>query len=439
MFAAQPEWEREIQGYLRSGPGAGPKIGRSSTILAQKAGDPVTNDARRLWLPGWTGFLIKSALKMSSPRIAAGRVLLAAACFFCTPNVVAQQPTPPPIVDDDVIRVDTELVDVPIVVTDKAGKPVLNLKKNNFAVFEDGKLQEVTDFSSTTAPFEVALLLDTSGSTRDDLALIRRAAQIFINSLRPGDRVSVIAFKTDIQDRRQVAVTEVVSPLTDDRTKLRDSLERVATSNGTPYYDAVLKVIENVFREQPVGEFRGRRALVALTDGVDSTSMADFDEVKEKIEEAGVLSYFIQVNTRDFFEQNLLGDCEGAMRFSAAQIRRYYKRFSPNVNIEKVASFCQLGDFERLAISKRLYELAAAEMSLLAKTSGGRVFPVGDLGEARNAFRSVADEIGTKYRLGYYPSNTKRDGSFRKITVELRGLPPGSQVRAREGYTAPSQ
>jgi Ca-activated chloride channel family protein len=74
----------------------------------------------------------------------------------------------------------------------------------------------------------------------------------------------------------------------------------------------------------------------------------------------------------------------------------------------------------------------------LAKTSGGKVFPVADLSEARAAFKSVADEIGTKYSLGYYSSNEKRDGSYRKIRVELKGVPAGTTVRAREGYTAQS-
>jgi VWFA-related protein len=97
-----------------------------------------------------------------------------------------------------------------------------------------------------------------------------------------------------------------------------------------------------------------------------------------------------------------------------------------------------LGEFERLAVSKQLYVLADMEMNELASTSGGKVFPVADLGEARNAFRSVADEIGTKYTLGYYPTNEKRDGTYRKIKVELKGLPAGTKVRAREGYTAPS-
>ncbi|HMJ08240.1 MAG TPA: VWA domain-containing protein [Pyrinomonadaceae bacterium] len=366
------------------------------------------------------------------------RKILLVLCMlsFGIVNATIAQDKPPQKAEDEVIRVDTELIDIPLVVTDRAGKPVLNLKQKNFLVYEDDKSQSISDFAAVNAPFEVALLLDTSGSTRSEIDLIRRAAQTFIDSLRPGDRVSIVAFKTGTDGGRSVAVSEVLNPLTDNRSLLKTALEKVGTSNGTPYYDSLLKIAETVFAEPPKDEFRGRRALVALTDGVDSTSASDFDEAREVFEKAGVVCYFIKVDTQPFFEENLLGDCESAIRFSQAQIRRYYRKFYPNANIEKVTNFCQLGDFERLAISKKLYDLAASEMSSLAKVSGGRVFPVGELSEARNAFISVADEIGTKYSLGYYSSNEKRDGTFRRIRVELKDLPPGTQVRAREGYTA---
>lgn len=346
--------------------------------------------------------------------------------------------TTPKNEEDEVVRVETELVEVPVVVTDRAGKPVLNLKQNNFLVYEDGKTQEVSDFSATSAPFEVALLLDTSGSTRADLTLIQRAAQSFIDSLRPGDRVSIISFKTAVEGNRNVAAADLVSPLTDDRATLRSALERVSTSNGTPYYDGLVQVVDRVFGTPAKDEFRGRRALVALTDGVDSTSSFGYEDAREGLEKAGIVCYFIQVDTRPFFEEGLLGPCEGATRFSAAQIRRYYRSFGARSNVEQTTDFCKLGDFERLAISKKLYEIADIEMNSIAKKSGGKVFPTVDLTDARNAFRSVAAEIGTKYSLGYYSSNGKRDGSYRKIRVELRGLPPGAEVRAREGYTAPT-
>ena len=339
---------------------------------------------------------------------------------------------------DEIIRIDTQLVDVPVAVVSANGTPLRGLKALNFIVSEDGKRQDIVDFSTTTEPFEVALLLDTSGSTRADLRLIQSAAQSFVASLRPGDRVAIIAYNTGRRDGQAFAVDEVVSLLTDDRKALRTAIDNISTSNGTPFYDSLLKVVERVFRDPPKEQFRGRRALVALTDGVDSTSSAEFLEVKEAFDAAGIISFFIQIDTRDVFEEGLLGDCKLATRFSAAQIRRYYRTLNvKGKDMEKAVNFCQLGDFERLAISKKLYEIADSEMNDLAKTSGGKVFPVGDLSEARTAFNNVADEIGTKYSLGYYSSNEKRDGAYRKIKIELKGLPAGSKVRAREGYTAP--
>ncbi|MBP7415526.1 MAG: VWA domain-containing protein, partial [Pyrinomonadaceae bacterium] len=336
------------------------------------------------------------------------------------------------------IRVDTQLVDVPIAVSSANGMPLRGLTKSNFIIFEDGKRQETVDFSTTAAPFEVALLLDTSSSARNDLLLIQRAAQSFIANLRPGDRVAVIAFNTGRDSTRAFAVSEILMGLTSDRSMLGAAIDNIKTSNGTPYYDSLIQVVEKVFRDKPKDEFRGRRALVALTDGVDSSSVEGFPTAREELGQIGIISFFIKVDTREYFESNLLGDCRLSTNFSQAQIRRYYKSFSPKSNMEKAVDFCGLGEFERLAISKKLYEIADAEMNELARNSGGKVFPVADLSEARSAFKRVADEIGTKYTLGYYPSNEKRDGTYRKIKVEVTGLPKGTTVRSREGYTAPS-
>lgn len=359
--------------------------------------------------------------------------LLLATFLACVSGGVAQVKP-----EDEEIKVDTDLIEVPFVVTDKLGKPIMNLKKSNFVVYEDGKLQELTDFSATNAPFEVALVLDTSGSTLAELPMIQRAAQNFIASLRPGDKVSIIAYKAVREAGKATAASELITPLTSDRAALATALDKVQTSFGTPYYDSLIQVAERVFRDPPAEQFRGRRALVALTDGVDSTSISDFDEAKDLLLETGSAAYFIKVDTREYFEENLLGDCSISKRFSQSQMRRYYRRFISS-KLEKTSNFCELGDFERLAISKKLYELADAEMEQLAKVSGGRVFPIGDLSEARLAFKKVAEEIGTKYSLGYYSANEKRDGTYRRIKVEVKGLPAGTQIRAREGYTAPTK
>ena len=102
--------------------------------------------------------------------------------------------------------------------------------------------------------------------------MIQRAAQNFIVSLRPGDKVSIIAYKAVREPGKATAVTELISPLTSDRAALATALDRVQTSFDTPYYDSLVQVAERVFRDPPGEQFRGRRAIVALTDGVDSTS-----------------------------------------------------------------------------------------------------------------------------------------------------------------------
>jgi Ca-activated chloride channel homolog len=340
--------------------------------------------------------------------------------------------------DDDVVRIETQLISVPAVVTDRTGRPLTGLRAEDFQVFEDGRPQKLTNFATMEAPFEVALLLDTSGSTRADVGLIRRAALDFINALRPGDRVAIVAFNTKQEGSEKLATVELKSPLTDDRDELEEAVESIGASNGTPFYDSLEKVAKDIFRDKPKEELRGRRALVALTDGVDSTSEADYEETRELLKRAGVVSYFIQVSTEDFVEERLMQDCQdsGALRLSRTQLERYRRVIAPGADAADFSNFCQMGQFERMHVSRTLYQLARQEMGQLARDSGGKTFAATDLRDARRAFRQVAEDIGTQYSLGYYSNNTARDGSFRAIKVTVRGV-KDAQVRAREGYKAP--
>ena len=339
-----------------------------------------------------------------------------------------------------IVRVETQLVSVPAVVTDRNGRPLAGLKLENFAVMEDGKAQTLTNFATTETPFEIALLLDTSGSTRDDLGLIRDAANAFIAALRPGDRVAIVAFKNRQDDGIPVATVDLRSSLTDDRGNLRVAIESLGTSNGTPFYDSLAEISKQVFREAPRDEVRGRRAIVALTDGVDSSSNIGFEDARATLARTGVAAYFIQLSTEDYVEDRLLKDCEddGRLTLSSKQLERFRRLFVPNAQKEDYQDFCRLGQFERMDISRRLYNLARTEMNELARGTGGRNFSAATLRDARAAFAQVANEIGTQYSLGYYPSNKTRDGQFRKISVEIRGV-KDAQVRAREGYYAPKQ
>ena len=365
-----------------------------------------------------------------------------------SPSASASSPVVKPTVepgeeidDGDVVRVDTQLVGVPTIVTNRAGRPVPHLRADNFVVFENGTRQEIVTFGTTDAPFEIALLLDTSGSTRADVALIRSAANAFIDALRPGDRVAIVAFKTSRDGGTNLATVEVASGLTSDRSALRFALENVGASNGTPYYDALSRIADDVFREPPKQDVRGRRAIVALTDGVDSASTIDYEQARDKLTKTGLATYFIQVNTEDFVEDRLMGDCrdDGSLRLSQLQLQRYRRVFDPRGDAADYASFCRLGPFERMQISRNLYSLARKEMLELSRILGGKNFVAADLTGARSAFAQVAEEIGTQYSLGYYPTNKSRDGTVRKIKVDLRGVESGTQIRARESYVAPAK
>ena len=361
-----------------------------------------------------------------------------------TPQTEPARPAQPAPVreevdEDDVVRVETQLVTVPVAVTSRDGRPVPGLRAQDFQIFEDGRPQRIANFATTEAPFEVALLLDTSGSTRAELALIRQAANAFIEALRPGDRVAVVAFNTAPEGSPELATVEIKTLLTSDRAELRRAVETIGASNGTPFYDSLHRIATEVFRDPPAEEARGRRALVALTDGVDSTSNGEFAAARARLLDIGIICYFIQVNTEDYVEERLLRDCadDAALRLSRAQLRRYQRLYAARADAADFRNFCQLGPFQRMDISRALYNLARREMNELAAASGGRSFVAEELREARAAFAQVANEIGTQYSIGYYPTNKERDGRFRAIRVQVRGV-AGAQVRARAGYQAPS-
>jgi Ca-activated chloride channel family protein len=391
-----------------------------------------------------------------------GRIALFIVCFAMIEQTLAQQPAQRPrrvtgneqtvepkkpnstveeVDEGDVVRVDTQLVSVPAVITDSSGRPLAGLRPENFRIMEDGQPQTIANFGTAETPFEIALLLDTSGSTRDDVALIRAAANSFIEALRPGDRVGVVAFNTARTVAEPVATVEILSPLTGDREVLRAAIENLGASQGTPYYDALLRVADGISRDPPRDELRGRRAVVALTDGVDSSSNSDFATAKERLSRAGIASYFIQVNTEDFVEERLMRDCrdDGRLALSQRQLQRYRELFVPRAKAEDFNDFCRMGPFERMSISRELYNLARREMNELARVSGGRSFVAATLSDARAAFARVAADIGTLYSLGYYPTNKARDGKFRTIKLEVRGLKEKTEVRARDGYYAPKQ
>ncbi len=154
-------------------------------------------------------------------------------------------------------------LDLPMADRPRDGKPIAGLKAQNFVIFEDGKKQQIERFAATAAPMEVALLLDTSGSTRVELTLIRQAAANFIAGLRPGDRVAIAAFRTVESDGRRMSSVEVLTPMTGDRAAAAAALAAIGNSFGTPLYDGMLKLGQAVFTEPPTPEFRMNFSLLS--------------------------------------------------------------------------------------------------------------------------------------------------------------------------------
>ena len=164
---------------------------------------------------------------------------------------------------------------------------------------------------------------------------------------------------------------------------------------------------------------------------------SDFEDARAALRRAGVVAYFIEVNTEEYVEEGLARGCEGGgLRLSSAQLQRYRRLVAPGADAEEFSNFCRMGPLERMQVNRTLYDLARREMETLARESGGRSFPVAGLSDACGAFRRVAEELGTRYALSYYPTNKARDGAYRSISVRVRGV-SAARVRAREGYRAP--
>ena len=134
-------------------------------------------------------------------------------------------------------------------------------------------------------------------------------------------------------------------------------------------------------------------------------------------------------------------DCrdDGRLALSQRQLQRLPTALRAEGEAEDFNGFCQMGPFERMSISRELYNLARREMNDLARVSGGRSFVAATLADARAAFARVAADIGTLYSIGYYPTNKTRDGKYRAIKLEVRGVKDKAQVRARDGYYAPKR
>jgi Mg-chelatase subunit ChlD len=184
----------------------------------------------------------------------------------------------------ETIKTDTNLVTVPVIATSRDGLYIADLRKEEFTIAEDGVAHEIAFFGKVAAPFHVILMLDTSGSTKDKLRQIQNAAFVFIQQLRPADRVKIITFDDEVRD---------LNEFTNDRETLRTAINTARSGNGTKVYDAFELALNTIRRIQ------GRKAIVLFSDAVDwHSDSATFDGTLRNLDEEGVIVYPIRYETR---------------------------------------------------------------------------------------------------------------------------------------------
>jgi VWFA-related protein len=321
------------------------------------------------------------------------------------------------------IRVETDLVMIDVTVHDRAGmRPVTALRAEDFVVYEDGVQQQIANFAATDAPFNLVMVIDTSGSTREEVSVMRRSAERFLEQLRPQDRIALISFNQEV---------ELLSDLTDSRDRIERALERIRPGRGTSLYDALQLTIRDVLRK-----VEGRKAIVALTDGVDSYGYNTYESIQPVIEKAGASLYFLELNTEAFTEARMMRDCLDDLhfRFSRKQLKKYYERFGDGRTLWQMAEHCQLPPSERQQISRRLYQQARTELREMAHKSGGRVYPVAEIDLLDQAYATIAAELRTHYTIGYYPTNERHDGRWRILRVDVKR--DGLTAQTKPGYRA---
>jgi Ca-activated chloride channel family protein len=303
-----------------------------------------------------------------SPARRALAVLLAT--FFsgllCSVNIRSQQ-------DDDVVRVNTDLVVLNVTVTDKAGQYVPGLRLADFTIFEDGKQiapQLISSFSVQEAPYASVVLLDISGSMESRLSLGRSAAIRFLDRLRDEDVAAVYTFGSKVEQLQDFSSSRDLAPMA----------YGLHAKGMTTLNDAIIDAAKAL-----AGRSEKRKAIIVLSDGFDTFSKSSADKAIESALGIGATIYAVDMS-------------------------------SPDV---------QTGDKLR----------SAAVLRNFAERSGGRFVATPGGQALRDAFAGIADELGHQYTIAYRPLNQTRDGKWRKLEVKVSRSE--LEVRTRKAYRAP--
>ncbi|HMJ25920.1 MAG TPA: VWA domain-containing protein [Pyrinomonadaceae bacterium] len=271
---------------------------------------------------------------------------------------------------DEVVRVSSNLVAVPATVVDSRGIAVTNLKLEDFELRIDGQPNTISEISRADTPVRMAMLFDNSGSLTESREFEKRAAvKFFRNVLRPIDQAAVFSVSTDVA---------LVEPLTNDSRRLELTIDSFGKPEGaTSLFDGIIQAGAYLH------PYPGRRVIVIVSDGVDTTSRADFDTTMQRA---------------------LADDC---------QIYVVQTGLYENANLRA------------LAAERRMQEFSAQ--------TGGAVYIPKSADDLDDAFAQIAADLAQQYILSYYPGEDKRDGKYHLIAVKVK-TKPTTRVRARKGF-----
>jgi Ca-activated chloride channel family protein len=284
--------------------------------------------------------------------------------------------------DDKPIVLNTALVVLDVTAIDQSNKPVMDLTQDNFQVFEDKVPQKIDFFSKEQVPVSVVFAIDTSGSMRAKLDTVIKASVNLVKESRPGDELSVIEFKDQ---------PELLQEFTSDAADVIDTLQGLVASRQTAMLDALYLAADYASKE---GKNR-RKAVIIVTDGLDKDSYYKFGEVVDHLRETDVQVYLI----------GFISDLEG-----------------------------DGGLFKKSPKDK-----AQTLLNKLAEETGGKAFFPREISETHQIAQEISTDLRTQYAIGYYPTNTKKDGTFRTVKVQVNAGSRRVVARTRNGYNAPRE
>ena len=302
---------------------------------------------------------------------------------------------------DDVISVDTTEVLLPVTVRDNEGQLVNNLTRQDFHVFEDGVEQPLSDLSLRQVPVDVVLMVDASSSVSDNLDDFRHAAEGFAQYLAPEDRFSLIQFDDRVQ---------LLQDWTRSQSQLRRSLRRVAPGMFTRFNDAISLASKEQFQHSTT-----RRAIIVLTDGIDSGRGISYAAALRAALEAQTTIYVV-ANTeierahKESELDQLQGGGTSAVRFNQIRI-------------------------DDLRMGLTILDASERQLAELTNSTGGRLYKPNSFSDLDKTYAEVANELRHQYALYYAPTNKNRDGRLRRVKVSTND--PSFRVAARVGYYVP--